>query len=71
MNSGTYFTEPQKLEPLLKGTDQRTLGNSLGVLEVGILLSAILYGTICMQVFAYFQFRFKDPGYIRLLVSIL
>jgi len=44
---------------------------SLGALEVSILISTILYGISILQVFLYSERGFKDPLWLRTLVSRL
>jgi len=46
-----------------------TLDLTLGALEVSIILSTILYGISILQVFLYSERGFKDPLWLRSLVS--
>jgi hypothetical protein len=46
------------------------LGPTLGALEIGVLLSTLLYGTVFVQTISYFQAQFTDDHTsIRLMVS--
>ncbi|EIM85250.1 uncharacterized protein STEHIDRAFT_59312 [Stereum hirsutum FP-91666 SS1] len=44
------------------------LGQSLGAIELGILCSSILYGAMLVQVYNYYQLRFKDSLFIKLIL---
>jgi hypothetical protein len=46
-----------------------TLDQSIGALEIGILLSSVLYGILTVQAFLYTQTQSKDPMYVRITVS--
>ena len=50
-------------------TSPPELGSSLGVIELGILASTMLYGIMIVQAYTYYQAAFKDSYYMRSLVS--
>jgi hypothetical protein len=45
------------------------LGPTLGANEIGILISSVFLGITTVQLYMYFKNDFKDPLWIRLLVS--
>ncbi|EIN08235.1 hypothetical protein PUNSTDRAFT_143881 [Punctularia strigosozonata HHB-11173 SS5] len=45
------------------------LDNTLGAMFIGVLLSAILYGISCLQMWHYMDTFRKDPWYLKMLVS--
>ena len=47
-----------------------TLDLTLGVIEIGAMVSIFIYGIITVQVYIYTQANFKDNFAIRLLVSL-
>lgn len=47
---------------------QISIPETLGCIELGIILSAMIYGLMCVQCYNYHQLGFKDKMYIHLLV---
>lgn len=45
------------------------VGLTVGALEVGILLGAVLMGAAMVQLYIYYTKDFKDPLWLRCLVS--
>ncbi|KAJ3781210.1 hypothetical protein GGU10DRAFT_367470 [Lentinula aff. detonsa] len=48
-----------------------SLGLTLGVLEIGVLISSTLYGVTSMQLYIYYKNGFKDKLWIKLLVALI
>jgi len=48
-----------------------SLALTVGALEVGILLSTVLFGVVTVQAFLYAERNFKDPLWLRILVGIV
>jgi len=48
-----------------------SLALTLGALEVGILLSSVLFGVVTVQAFLYTERNFKDPLWLRIVVGIV
>jgi hypothetical protein len=46
-----------------------SLDSTLGALEIGILIGTTLYGISTVQVFLYTERNFKDPLWLRVMVS--
>lgn len=46
-----------------------TLGTTLGAIEVGVMLAAILYGVTTLQTYIYWQTPKKDKRWLRCLVA--
>ncbi|KAL0959315.1 hypothetical protein HGRIS_014577 [Hohenbuehelia grisea] len=44
---------------------------NLGSLEIGVLLSSTLFGITTVQLYMYYQNRYKDPWWIRSLVMLV
>jgi hypothetical protein len=42
---------------------------SVGALEIGVLLSTVLYGVATVQAWLYTERNFKDPIWLRIMVS--
>ena len=47
-----------------------TLDDTLGAIEVGVLVSTILFGVLIVQCYTYYQAGFKDQWLIQTLVSV-
>ena len=47
------------------------LNQTLGAIEIGILVSSILYGVTSVQAWMYWEKGFKDPTYFCCVVSAL
>ncbi|EIM82298.1 uncharacterized protein STEHIDRAFT_64991 [Stereum hirsutum FP-91666 SS1] len=47
---------------------QISIPETLGCIELGVILSAMIYGVMCVQSYNYHQHGFKDKLYIHLLV---
>lgn len=47
-----------------------SLGPILGAFELGVLCSSILYGVMLVQSYNYYQLKFNDSLFIRLIVGI-
>jgi len=41
---------------------------SLGTIELGVLLSTVLYGVMVVQSYTYYRAGFKDPWLVKALV---
>lgn len=50
---------------------QMILGETIGALEIGVLLSAILFGVVCIQIHYYFRKFPRDSLAIKLMVSFI
>ncbi|KAF8903414.1 hypothetical protein CPB85DRAFT_1319994 [Mucidula mucida] len=50
--------------------EQNPLDNTMGVMLIGVILSAILYGLSISQTLYYYAKYPKDPWYLKLLVAI-
>jgi hypothetical protein len=46
-----------------------TLDQSIGAVEIGVLLSSVLYGVLTVQAFLYTDKHSTDPLYLRIMVS--
>jgi hypothetical protein len=44
------------------------LGTSLGAIELGVLISTVLYGNLIVQMYAYFHQTVKDRSWLRMAV---
>jgi uncharacterized protein (DUF983 family) len=42
---------------------------SIGAVEIGVLFSTLLYGIVTVQVYLYTEGNFKDPLWLRIMVS--
>ena len=54
---------------LTQATLTSSLASSLGLVEVGIVISIFLYGISVAQAYVYYQYDFKDGIWLRTLVS--
>jgi hypothetical protein len=48
-----------------------TLDMTLGVLEVPILISSVLYGATCLQTYLYTERSFRDPRWLHFMVCTI
>ncbi|GJJ10832.1 hypothetical protein Clacol_005060 [Clathrus columnatus] len=48
-----------------------TVAWTLGAFELGVLFASVLYGIVLSQTFTYTQEKFRDPIWLKVLVSML
>ncbi|TDL25244.1 hypothetical protein BD410DRAFT_633183 [Rickenella mellea] len=48
-----------------------SLGNTMGALFLGLLLSTLLFGIICLQAYHYYQNFPEDRAYVKVFVAFL
>jgi hypothetical protein len=52
-------------------SEQQIVLNTLGAIEIGVLLSSVLYGVTCVQAYNYAMHTVCDRLWVRVVVAVV
>ena len=68
-SSLSFSSHPLPFFPHCRGTLMSVLDETLGAVEIGVIVSMFLYGIFTVQIFFYYQANMKDRIWLKCLVS--